>query len=614
MSQPHDVDIPNESASPEYYYTVLNLPVTASAEDVRDRYKQLSLILHPDKQRDERLKDIASEKFMLIQKAYQVLSDPTLRKAYDLYGVEGLKLVQASELNGVLDDEFQTELARRLAHRNYARMQQITQSTGNTTMAVNASAIFENTEDDLPLHQALWHKARSIHMTSVKVRNTFKKSIGPRTTLACSPSVLAGARGMQIRRRIVMGTSFVGSLTHQLSPLWTLQADTDLLKTPNMTLRANYDDGDNQLGIETYWAPLLTALVYGMGSYEPQGLTDFFPPFSLSYGRRLFPGSQGMGSISLSTASALPALSLAFSTGRGAWDDDEESEGPSTHPTGRAPSLHGLTSWRTQWTTGVQLQGPLPSLFAAYAVSFGELGLRLFSGLDLGFKPPSINFGAAWSASEDEQSGPMSLSAQVSMSLTEISLKLKMIYYNQIIQVPITLSNGFDSTIAFWTTVVPSTSVALSYYFLLRPRQRKRRMEFFRQARRDLREATSDIVRPAEETVTLLRDAAQRQMRAEASVDGLIIADARYGPAAKDDATRGLDVDVTVPMQVLVHNSQLHIPGRRSKAGLPGFYDPAPSVPKCLRVHYTFRGRAHYAEIPDHLPAVLPLADHRVQS
>jgi hypothetical protein len=115
-----------------------------------------------------------------------------------------------------------------------------------------------------------------------------------------------------------------------------------------------------------------------------------------------------------------------------------------------------------------------------------------------------------------------------------------MIYYNQIIQVPITLSDSFDGSVAFWTTVVPSAFVTLTYCFLLRPRQQRRRMEcvgysdnlgivhdsrmfhrFFRQARRELREVKADGLRTVEEALLLLRDAARRHMRAEASVDGM---------------------------------------------------------------------------------------------
>lgn len=46
------------------------------------------------------------------------------------------------------------------------------------------------------------------------------------------------------------------------------------------------------------------------------------------------------------------------------------------------------------------------------------------------------------------------------------------------------------------------------------------RIRFFHQARRELREAKSDIVRQAEETRLLLKEAAQRHMEAESSLDG----------------------------------------------------------------------------------------------
>ena len=50
---------------------------------------------------------------------------------------------------------------------------------------------------------------------------------------------------------------------------------------------------------------------------------------------------------------------------------------------------------------------------------------------------------------------------------------------------------------------------------------------------------------------------------------GLVIVDARYGPKAYDDETaEGLDVDVTVPLQALVNNSQLCVPGGRSKVSV----------------------------------------------
>lgn len=114
---------------------------------------------------------------------------------------------------------------------------------------------------------------------------------------------------------------------------------------------------------------------------------------------------------------------------------------------------------------------------------------------------------------------------------------------------------------------------------------------------------------------------------------GLVVKKATYGPSEQDDDTKGLNVDVTIAVQALVHNSQVYVPGHRSKvspffgcgfhhaslsllwklsdyqhqSGIQGFLDPTPSLEKSLRVRYLFRGNEHYAEIPDYLPVILPL-------
>ena len=52
---------------------------------------------------------------------------------------------------------------------------------------------------------------------------------------------------------------------------------------------------------------------------------------------------------------------------------------------------------------------------------------------------------------------------------------------------------------------------------------------------------------------------------------GLVILEALYGPLERDEAAEGLDLDVTVALQALVHRSQLYIPGRRSKVSSRSF-------------------------------------------
>ncbi len=105
---------------------------------------------------------------------------------------------------------------------------------------------------------------------------------------------------------------------------------------------------------------------------------------------------------------------------------------------------------------------------------------------------------------------------------------------------------------------------------------------------------------------------------------GLIIQEASYGPADTHDGKPYVFQDVTTQLQALVRNSQLHIPGGDSRvsiqsfhsfafthfaqAALQGFSDPAPFIAKSLLIRYLFRGRVHYAEVPDYLSVVLPLA------
>ncbi len=71
----------------------------------------------------------------------------------------------------------------------------------------------------------------------------------------------------------------------------------------------------------------------------------------------------------------------------------------------------------------------------------------------------------------------------------------------------------------------------------------------------------------------------------------------------------GSFLDVTVPLQVAVFESQLLLPGG-TKSSLIGFYDVAVGQPKILRIEYLFRGATHLAIIADLDPIVLPLRRH----
>nr|CAG4646961.1 EOG090X049L [Megafenestra aurita]SVE92320.1 EOG090X049L [Megafenestra aurita] len=64
-------------------YEVLGLKRSATVQDIRKAYKQQAKEWHPDKNKLE----TAEAKFVEVNKAYQILSDPTKRKLYDQKGV-----------------------------------------------------------------------------------------------------------------------------------------------------------------------------------------------------------------------------------------------------------------------------------------------------------------------------------------------------------------------------------------------------------------------------------------------------------------------------------------------------------------------------------------------
>jgi len=71
------------------YYDVLGVAKNASDDDIKKAYRKLAMKYHPDRNQGEKAKE-AEEHFKEAKEAYEMLSDPKKRAAYDQYGHAGV--------------------------------------------------------------------------------------------------------------------------------------------------------------------------------------------------------------------------------------------------------------------------------------------------------------------------------------------------------------------------------------------------------------------------------------------------------------------------------------------------------------------------------------------
>lgn len=75
------------------YYDVLGISKDASQDEIKKKYRKLAMEYHPDRNNAPD----AADKFKEISEAYAVLSDPSKKEKYDLYGHAGINNQYSSE-------------------------------------------------------------------------------------------------------------------------------------------------------------------------------------------------------------------------------------------------------------------------------------------------------------------------------------------------------------------------------------------------------------------------------------------------------------------------------------------------------------------------------------
>lgn len=72
----------------EDFYKLLNIEKNASEAEIKASYRKMAMKFHPDRNTDN--PEVAEAKFKQIKEAYEILSDPKKRAAYDQFGHAGV--------------------------------------------------------------------------------------------------------------------------------------------------------------------------------------------------------------------------------------------------------------------------------------------------------------------------------------------------------------------------------------------------------------------------------------------------------------------------------------------------------------------------------------------
>ncbi|CAH1239826.1 DNAJC11 [Branchiostoma lanceolatum] len=550
MAAPMEDDEPVGS---DDYYSLLNCPRTATQDELKAAYRKLCMVCHPDKHREDEDKQLAEKLFNQVHTAYEVLSDPQKRTIYDIYGKKGLEVEWDVVPRTRTPQEIREEYERLQKEREERRLQQRANPKGSISVKVDATDVFDQYDD-----YEEEERFPRVEISQMGISQSVEMPLTSKDTATLSGS-LQSQNGMG-------GGTVNCSLRRITSDLGWAEFEVGAGEGLFLGLKGH------RIISKGCWGQ-----VSGILQSTPRG---FRPGINTVVSRQLDKNTAGF---------------LVWRWGLGS---NVTSQIVRTTPT-------------SSFQASAQLGIPTCFIFASYTYKLqdeDQTSCKVVA--KAGTFGAMVEYGA-----EKKISTHSRLGAFVSVGVpTGVMVKVKLNRANQMYLFPIHLCHEIAPNAVFYGSLVPVLVYFAMKKLVMDPYLRRQKEEDLEKKKESSMKETLEKKREAESAVRLMQATVQRIVEAEEAKQGLVILSAWYGKLVASEnggAEPGKVIDVMVPLQCQVKDSKL-ILTETSKAGLPGFYDPAVGEDKSLRVVYKFHSVMHEVTVEDDEPLRIPKQSHKI--
>ncbi|XP_018572259.1 dnaJ homolog subfamily C member 11 [Anoplophora glabripennis] len=558
-----DFDSDEENVIEEDFYSFLNVPKEATKEEINNAYRRLSRMYHPDKHVDPALKAKAEIMFNKTKRAYEVLSDPHQRAIYDSLGTKGLEtegweIVQRTKTPAEIRAEYE-QLAEERAER---RKKQATNPTGNITIAINATDLFNPYDNEL---------------FDDEFESDFISSI---------PSIE------------VSSMQFNQSVDFPLT-----QKDTCTLSGQLQT-----QNGTGGGGINLSWRHIFSHKSWA----EVEMTAGSGPALSFKGFRTLTKRFFWNGGtiLQFTPEGVRPGIMSTL-----AMQIDKYSVGYLSYH-GGIRSLFSTQVIRdtenNRYNFSIQVGLPHSFVLLQYTRKMMNQELKLKIAVKYGTFGGVIEYGA-----EKKISKHSNLSFAVVCGVPSgVKLKIRLTRASQTYSFPIHLCEEVMPAPIFYATIVPLVVFVVVKKGFVEPFLKEEKSKKVEKQKQNNYNKLLEKRKEAVAAQELMMATYNRIREEESNKKGMVIIKAIYGRIITERGNQGDAelsnevIDVTVPIQCLVKDSKLVIHGR-TKSELPGFFDPALGEEKMLHIIYNYHDQPHEVTIADNESLRLPKTSHR---